>query len=146
MRTCGPPLDLAAFCCCWVFDTLNSPRLFCMQLIAPPPLPPPNRFDQFPEGSGGAGGGERYQPLGFQGRQAKRSLTPSMNYNQISAGWSDFAEAIDSKVTKKQLRRPRGERNERVSPCLGRDTIALHSAVLLAVLCAVRAGLLLPKP
>ena len=38
----------------------------------------------------------------------KRSLTPSMNYNQISAGWSDFAEAIDSKVRSTSNRRKAG--------------------------------------
>ncbi|CAN0170292.1 unnamed protein product [Ectocarpus fasciculatus] len=55
---------------------------------------------QFPDGNnsgGAAAAGDRFQPLGYLGRSAKRSLTPSMNYNQISAGWSDFAEAIDSK-------------------------------------------------
>ncbi|CAM9438504.1 unnamed protein product [Pylaiella littoralis] len=59
---------------------------------------------QFPEGSGGGGGGGggggsssgRYQHLSYQGRPSRRSLTPSMNYNQVSAGWADFAEAIDS--------------------------------------------------
>ncbi|CAM9407632.1 unnamed protein product [Ectocarpus sp. 13 AM-2016] len=61
---------------------------------------------QVPDGNGSGGGGggggggatgERFQPMGYLGRSAKRSLTPSMNYNQVSTGWSDFAEAIDAK-------------------------------------------------
>lgn len=86
-----------------------SPKTHALFLHAcdPPVCGQQRNLDQFPEGSGrggggggvgGAGGGERYQPLGYQGRKAKRSLTPSMNYNQVSAGWSDFAEAIDSQV------------------------------------------------
>ncbi|CAM9349148.1 unnamed protein product [Ectocarpus sp. 12 AP-2014] len=56
---------------------------------------------QLPDGNSGGGGGgaigDRFQPMGHLGHSAKRSLTPSMNYNQVSTGWSDFAEAIDAK-------------------------------------------------
>ncbi len=80
--------------------------MFCATPLTPLPFYGTRFFvcsfssKQFPEGSGGGGGGgagrnERYQPLSYHGYHSKRSLTPSLNYNQVSAGWSDFAEAID---------------------------------------------------